>query len=88
GCYIDSIDLRTLRQTFYFDRTGMTIEGCQQFCTEAGYSIAGLEYSDQCFDCDTTIRESSSIADSSNCFMPCAGNSGQICGGPNHLSIY
>lgn len=50
GCYTDSISSRTLGQRF--DVSGgagsTTIEGCQAICHANGYSLAGVEYADEC----------------------------------------
>ncbi|KAF2636484.1 WSC-domain-containing protein [Massarina eburnea CBS 473.64] len=87
GCYTDTVGLRTLRQNFFYSSNGMSIEACEQFCEAGGYSLAGIEYSDECY-CDTTLRMTASQADGSTCFMPCSGNTSEVCGGPNRLSIY
>jgi hypothetical protein len=70
------------------DNPTMTIESCISQCSSLGYMVAGMEYSDQCF-CDDYVRNNASLASSdSQCAMTCAGNTNEICGGPNLLSVY
>ncbi|KAI9756906.1 MAG: hypothetical protein M4579_003660 [Chaenotheca gracillima] len=63
----------------------MTIEYCMSNCT--GFSYFALEYSDECY-CSNTIAAGSVSATDGRCSMKCAGNSTEICGGPNGLSLY
>ena len=47
-----------------------------------------MEYSVQCF-CDDYVRNGGAPASSdSDCAMTCGGQSNEICGGPNLLSVY
>jgi hypothetical protein len=69
------------------DSSNNTVEGCVNTCIGLGYSIAGLEYSSQCF-CDNALRNGPSTASEASCNMPCSGNSTEMCGAGNILSIY
>jgi hypothetical protein len=70
------------------DNSTMTILSCVEECIALGYTVAGMEYSDQCF-CDDYIRNNATLAsEDSDCAMTCAGDSSEICGGPNLLSVY
>lgn len=88
GCVSDVVSARTL--AFAVDVlggfNGMTIEKCQSSCQRAGYSIAGLEYTGECF-CDNTYRNGGIVVDD-GCTMACNGDKTQICGGSNRLSVY
>ena len=46
GCAFDSISTRTLDGSNE-SKDDMTVETCINFCSAAGYSYAGLEYSTQ-----------------------------------------
>jgi len=50
GCYIDSVSARTLTwaQTIPNGPSTLTVEVCQGLCQNAGYSLAGVEYSVEC----------------------------------------
>lgn len=50
GCYIDSIDRRTLRNRLGVPggAAGMSIEACLEACAAAGYSLAGVEFASEC----------------------------------------
>ena len=63
----------------------MTLEYCASFCS--GYTFFGVEYSRECF-CSNGIPIIALQVTDNRCTMTCSGNSAQICGGPNGLSIY
>ncbi|KAF2668724.1 copper radical oxidase [Microthyrium microscopicum] len=69
------------------DDQSMTIASCVAECQALGYSIAGMEYSYQCF-CDNFIRNGAPPGVESDCSTACAGDSTETCGGPNRLSLY
>ncbi|RAL64043.1 hypothetical protein DID88_003231 [Monilinia fructigena] len=90
GCGFDTAGAaRTLQGASLTNNTGMTIESCIDFCKSKGFSIAGLEYSTQCF-CDNSILTGRAPVPGlvGNCAMTCSGNSAEICGGPALLSLY
>ncbi|RDL36505.1 Uncharacterized protein BP5553_05857 [Venustampulla echinocandica] len=86
GCYTEN-GPRTLQKASYASATNMTIEYCIGFCNQQGYFYAGTEYSSECY-CGNVIASSSAIAPSTDCAMPCTGNSTQTCGGGSRLSLY
>ncbi len=66
----------------------MTVEGCGNFCLWGGYKFAGLEYFHECW-CANAIDSNSTLAENpADCNAACTGNSNQVCGGGNRLSIY
>jgi hypothetical protein len=86
GCWIDNTNGRILIQQP--DSSKLTVESCVQTCIGLGYSVAGMEYSTQCF-CGNYIFDGGSLASQdTDCAMTCGGNSSEICGGPNRMSIY
>jgi hypothetical protein len=87
GCFVDGIGYRILDYQQPDDQQ-MTISSCSTLCASAGYEIAGMEYSAQCF-CDSIVRMGGQLASSdSDCNMKCAGNADQTCGGPARLSVW
>jgi hypothetical protein len=87
GCYVDGPGFRIMNYQQNDDQT-MTIASCANKCAAAGYSIAGMEYSYQCF-CDNFIRMGGAPSSSeSDCNSQCAGNTAQTCGGPGKLSVW
>jgi hypothetical protein len=87
GCYVDGPGYRIMNFQ-QPDDSAMTVASCSNKCAAAGYSIAGMEYSSQCF-CDNVIRNGGSLASSdSDCNMACGGNANQKCGAGNRLSVW
>ena len=64
-----------------------TIESCTSACSDAGYDLAGTEYSAECW-CGNSIEAGGAPAPASECNMVCSGNPSQYCGGPNRLNLY
>ena len=80
GCYIDNAhgghDLIYQNP----DSQTLTIESCVATCVSKGYSVAGLEYSSQCF-CGNDIQNGGALATSdTDCSLTCSGNNKEICG--------
>ncbi|EKM51417.1 uncharacterized protein PHACADRAFT_263528, partial [Phanerochaete carnosa HHB-10118-sp] len=86
GCYNDSGNPRTLGVGVTTDGPN-TIESCTNACFNAGYPLAGAEFSTQCF-CDLDFAAGSGPTPLTDCDMTCAGNSSEFCGGPNRLNVY
>ncbi|KAF4631590.1 hypothetical protein G7Y89_g6540 [Cudoniella acicularis] len=88
GCYTDSVGARALTDQLYtIPGASMTVEACTAACKTAGYPLAGVEYSDECY-CGNTISNSNVLSTDGGCTMTCNGNTAEICGGPNRINIY
>lgn len=83
GCYIDSVQARVLTPNANAQRP-MTVQNCIDACAAAGYTVAGLEYADECY-CGLDLP---SVSASDNCIMKCEGDAAHLCGGPNRLNVY
>ncbi|MCJ1431025.1 hypothetical protein MMC27_000375 [Xylographa pallens] len=88
GCGVDTYGSPALTGPLQDDAT-MTVETCIALCGGKGYSIAGLEYASQCF-CgnDLPARASPTPGVIGTCNMACTGNSTEMCGAGNRLSLY
>ncbi|KAL0953492.1 hypothetical protein HGRIS_004722 [Hohenbuehelia grisea] len=87
GCWVDGQFGRIL-PVQRPDDPDMTVEKCVASCAGAGYALAGLQYSVQCF-CGNQVQYAGTRAAQANqCNMPCGGNPEQMCGAGNRLSIY
>ena len=74
--------------TGFADSDTLTHESCIALCKGAGYTVAGMEYSKQCF-CGNQIIQGGALApQDTDCAMTCSGNPAQICGGPNLMTIF
>ena len=86
GCYTEATNSRALTSLFISDPK-MTPLLCMTTCQQKGYMYAGVEYASQCF-CGNSIVAGSVSASSSDCSMPCSGDSTQMCGGNNRLNLF
>ncbi|KAL7424883.1 Cell wall integrity and stress response component 2 [Cryptotrichosporon argae] len=64
----------------------MTVEMCTSTCAAYGYAVAGVEYGDECY-CGTLAQADAGLV-SGQCYMPCAGDASETCGGPNAIDWY
>lgn len=91
GCYTDNVSGRALPDGIPAPGgpTNMTVQNCQAGCQALGYTLAGVEYADECY-CGDTLENGSGPAPDGNalCDMPCAGDASETCGGPNRLNLY
>ncbi|OCL01753.1 carbohydrate-binding WSC, partial [Glonium stellatum] len=88
GCYTDVVCSRTLNYEQY-GLPSMTVEICLAACQSAGYILAGVEYNGECY-CDNIFENGGGPAPDGDtgCNMACAGDSFEICGGPDRLNVY
>ncbi|KAF7291128.1 hypothetical protein MIND_01256000 [Mycena indigotica] len=87
GCYSDNVNgVRALPNGLGV-AVPMTLEACTSACFTAGYPFAGSEFADECY-CGTAINANAGPKPTTDCGMLCAGNSQELCGGPNRLSMY
>jgi len=86
ACYVDNAFGRVLEYT-QDSSNNMTVEACVATCQSQNFTLAGLEYTSQCY-CDNVLVNGAVIADQATCNMPCGGNATEACGGPNRLSVY
>ncbi|KAF3097148.1 hypothetical protein TWF706_007400 [Orbilia oligospora] len=83
GCYTDSVESRGLDHSS--TDSAMTIQKCLQLAS--GFKYAAVQYHNECF-WGNVLKSSSVPAASGDCNAACAGDSSQICGGGNRLSLY
>ena len=71
------------------DSQSMTVETCIKLCSSQGHSIAGLEYGSQCMCGDSLPARASPTPNVIGaCTEKCKGDSTEICGNANALSLY
>ncbi|KAJ8496398.1 hypothetical protein ONZ51_g1161 [Trametes cubensis] len=86
ACYVDNAFGRIM-MTQLPDNQNVTVQSCIASCDAQNFTLAGLEFSVQCF-CGNTLIDGAVTADEDTCNMACGGASAQACGGPNRLSVY
>ncbi|EKM51419.1 uncharacterized protein PHACADRAFT_263533 [Phanerochaete carnosa HHB-10118-sp] len=86
ACYVDNANGRVFAEEDP-DNSALTVESCISSCTSQGFSVAGMEYSVQCF-CGNELINGAVTAPDSDCNMACGGSATEACGGPNRLSVY
>lgn len=84
GCFQETSNGNGLPD-FSFTNTAMTQERCAEGCKELGYKLAGLENANKC-DCGNTWQGGQMLPISS-CNTPCSGNSTQMCGSTNSITL-
>jgi WSC domain len=87
GCYIDGANGRIINDQLP-DSATLTVESCVASCVGLGYTVAGMEYSQQCFCGNYTVNGATLAPADTDCSMPCSGNSKEFCGAGNRMSIY
>ena len=85
GCYQDT-GARVINGEPYVNIDQVSNTNCAAHCQKGGWTISGTEYAGQCF-CGNTINGAQKLAESA-CNMKCKGDSNEVCGGPNALSVY
>ncbi|KAJ3101095.1 hypothetical protein HDU97_001677 [Phlyctochytrium planicorne] len=85
GCQIDPLPNRVLSYAAFGPNSSMTVETCTKSCKDSGFTVAGLEYGQECWCGYTTA---STPFPDTECFLHCSGNVSQICGAPSKLSVY
>ncbi|KAF8851744.1 WSC-domain-containing protein, partial [Acephala macrosclerotiorum] len=84
GCFTEGTGQRALQNASFPDDSN-TIALCISQCYPFRY--AGAEYGRECW-CGDALEGGSSQALDSECTMPCAGDSGEVCGDSVKLSLY
>ena len=71
-----------------FQNPAMTVDMCTSYCNVRGFAMAGVEYGQECY-CGNLFAGGASLnLVSDQCYMPCAGNSTENCGGPNAIFVF
>lgn len=83
---VQEVEGRSLRGAA-FRHSSMTFDMCTSYCGNRGFAMAGVEYGTECY-CGNQFSGGASLnLISDQCYMPCGGDSSQICGGPNALFV-
>ncbi|KAF7543009.1 hypothetical protein G7Z17_g11090 [Cylindrodendrum hubeiense] len=86
GCYIDPAG-RAMDGAPGSPSSSNTPEKCIATCIANGFTVAGMEYSEECY-CGNALNNGASKTSESDCNMPCSGDATQLCGAGNRLSLY
>ena len=86
GVVAEGNGARALTYTLWSSATN-TIESCANGCAALGYTVAGTEYSQECYCGNGFSNGGGMMVDSSSAFMSCSGNLAEMCGGPSILSV-
>ncbi|KAF7437573.1 hypothetical protein PC9H_004415 [Pleurotus ostreatus] len=86
GCFVDNAHGRIFSFAAPAD-PNLTVEGCINVCSGMGMTVAGMEFSQECY-CGNTLINGATQGDEASCNMACGGNPTEACGGPNRLSVY
>ncbi|KAH8821295.1 glycoside hydrolase superfamily [Xylogone sp. PMI_703] len=87
GCYSDPVTPRPLSGLSLSPGQSNSPEYCATLCGNAGFSLAGVEYTVQCF-CGNEIGPAGHKSDESSCSSPCPANASVTCGAANFMNVY
>lgn len=87
GCWIDQAHSRILSSQAPTSNPS-PVESCVSAYIGLGYSIAGMEYFTQCYCGNALINPAAKATVDTDCSTACSGNSAEICGGGDRISIY
>jgi len=85
-CVFDDPNDRVLKEHF-FTSPELTIEMCLGVCRDKGFRYSGLQWQIECH-CGNEPAQGFQWAWFGKCNDKCAGNSNQVCGGSQAMSVY
>ncbi|KAJ8117423.1 hypothetical protein OPT61_g1374 [Boeremia exigua] len=62
-----------------------SVDRCRDFCNDAMFF--GLQYGSECY-CGSSIANTSTLVEGSECGMTCSGNNSQYCGAGSRMQVY
>ncbi|KAL8765358.1 MAG: hypothetical protein Q9209_007544 [Squamulea sp. 1 TL-2023] len=73
--------------------TSMDLNTCKSYCTQNNYGLSGVQNGDTCYcgnglQSFSALQEESGSTTVSKCNTPCKGNSTEICGARDYLSVW
>lgn len=86
GCFKEGTTGRALPNQ-QPDSPTNTNEKCVAACVAAGYTVAGMEFSSQCF-CANALYNGAAAAPETECSQNCPGNTAEKCGAGDRLSVF
>lgn len=89
GCMPDNQGGKRVLNGANTGEENLTVESCLRFCGDEGFSIAGLENSNECF-CGDSLTDGlkPTAMPMGKCLSPCAGDSSENCGGFGYIGLY
>jgi iron transport multicopper oxidase len=89
ACAVDTPGPRIMDEAALYELSNNTPAVCATLCASKGYSLAGVEYSNE-YWCSSgyTSNLAPTMAPTGDCNMPCSGASNQKCGGPYRIQMY
>ncbi|KAL4936958.1 hypothetical protein BDV06DRAFT_203905, partial [Aspergillus oleicola] len=89
GCTRDNVNGERVLDASSSSGDDMTVQKCINTCQKDGYTIAGLEYSRECY-CGNSVQEDKmpKAEPMGKCLSPCSGDESQNCGGYAYIGLY
>ncbi|KAF8185700.1 WSC domain-containing protein [Pholiota molesta] len=89
GCITDAVgnNTRSLTIRLPISVAEVTIESCTAGCQSNGFSIAGLEFGQECW-CGNSLLVPNVTAPLTDCSQACVADHTELCGAPFRLSLY
>ncbi|KAG8818809.1 hypothetical protein FRC19_010302 [Serendipita sp. 401] len=87
GCWVDNAHGRILPFAPPASANNSPLT-CIQRCVDAGYTVAGMEYSQECYCGNSLINAATKAGSDAQCNMGCSGDNAHACGGANRITLY
>ena len=87
GCYQDNFQERLLQGEMVKLRTDNSPASCVGHCTRTGFTLAGVQYGQECF-CGNKLPEPHHLLTDESCDFKCPGAEDEMCGGYLTVNIY
>ncbi|SJL08884.1 related to glyoxal oxidase precursor [Armillaria ostoyae] len=86
ACWVDNAHGRIF-ETEIGVNTNQTVQSCIASCIAQNFTVAGMEFGQECY-CGDRLVNGATVGAASDCSMSCTGNATEACGAGNRLSVY
>ena len=89
GCHKDSFEARLLTGSISKSQEKNSKKHCIEKCKNEGYSLAGMQYGNECFCGEKSIKDLNNFKiEEEKCNKKCPGAPSEACGGYLTMNIY
>ena len=89
GCHKDSFESRLLTGSVAKAQDNNSKDRCVERCRKEGYSLAGMQFGNECFCGERSINEiKKHKIEEERCNKKCPGEPSEVCGGYLTMNVY